>query len=183
MLPCNMRCPRPDSVRKLLTLGIPLFWGCFPQHPTPLPSCAVAVGMPLSEGTLRILPSKVPTITIDSAHWESVTESPELSTETSVRYWAYLSAKSTIPLASFAVQFRSSQPAEDSILLTEAWQLSKRCREAFDCVQVGGDSIRPGEPRRALAFRFLAGEKPGPWGCPQSAQVIEWRQEWRQRRP
>lgn len=167
-----------NSARKrrsctLLFLSLQLSSGCFPQHATPLSSCVAVLGTPSAGGPLRILPSMLPGITIDSARWESETSSPEMSTQTSVIYRAYVTASTTIALSQFAIQFRSSEPKEDSILRTPGRMLLKRCHVAYDCIQGGGDSLRPQQPRLAIAFRSVLGKRPGPWGCPQSVQVVD----------
>jgi hypothetical protein len=104
-----MRILRYIRSMKFLVLGIPLCLGCFHNHPTPLVACAETDATSAYGGTLRILPSQLPSVTIDSTRWESVTESMDLSTESQVRYYAYLSTTVTLPLSSFAVQFRSNR--------------------------------------------------------------------------
>lgn len=172
------RCMRWMPDLKFLCLGLCV--ACFPQHPTPLPSCTAILGGPSAGGSLQVLPSMIPGFAIDSARWSSETSSPEMSTETTVFFRAYVTSTVTMPLSRLAIQFRSSDRQEDSLLLTEGRSMFKRCAVEYDCIQIGGDSIRPLQPRLALAFRRVQGPKPGRWGCPQSVQVIEW-QERRER--
>ena len=146
---------------------------CFPSHPTPLASCAVLYGAGVSDGVLRVLPSEVAGVTIDSASWQTVTTSPELSTQTSVYYDAELTATVPTPLASFAVQFHSTKSSEGPLLLKEGFMIPKRLgRYDLSLMMGGSDSIRPGERRVAFASISLPGTKPGPWGCPSSVQVV-----------
>lgn len=167
-------------MRLPMFLVVGLCAACFDDHPTPLPACGAILGAPSAAGPLRILPSMIPGVTIDSARWSSYTSSPEMSTQTTVHYEAYVTSTISMPLSQLAIQFHSSDVKEDSLLLIEGGRMTKRCVAAYDCTQLGGDSIRPQQPRRALAFQIVPGQKPGPWGCPQSAQVIEWRERLRQ---
>ena len=146
--------------------------GCFPDHPTPLPSCAEINGVTAANGVLRVLKSEVPGVAIDSASWKSATTSPEMYTQTSVYYEAQLSATFTTPLSSFAVQFHSSRTSEDTLLIREGWLTPKRIDKNTEEVQLGRDSIRPGERRIAFQSISLRGTKPGPWGCPTSVQIV-----------
>ena len=150
--------------------------GCFPDHPTPLPSCETPLGTRVSDGRLHVLPSSVTGVSIDSASWHVRTSSPDMNIRTALFYDAHLSATVVTPLDSIAVQFHSEQPAEDSLLFERGSELS--ITEGGGHWPRGGlDSIRPNERRTATVMLDSAGSRPGAWGCPMSVELI------RNRRP
>jgi hypothetical protein len=149
--------------------------GCYPPHLTPLPSCDARGGASTAGGSLEILPSKIPGVAIDSARWQSVTLSPDNHTQTFLRYWAWLSASATVPIARIGVQFHSDRPVEDTLLLVPGSSFFKKLPGGVTGVEMPGDSIRLGEPRSAMSAQQSPGQFPGPWGCPRAAQLIELR--------
>jgi len=158
--------------RRPLILALALLGGCFyPDHDTPLPSCERQAGARVARGSLRVLPSEVAGIGIDSASWHDHTGSPDMNVETTLFYEAFLSATVAVPLDSIAVRFRSSRAADDSALLVAGFLVARRT-DGGSARQMSGGVIRPAEPRYALAALSRRGRKPGPWGCPRSVQVI-----------
>jgi hypothetical protein len=153
-------------------LAILAAWGCFPSHPTPLPSCMMN-GERLATGPLRVLPSEVPGVWIDSAWWFVRTESSEMQTATYLAYEAHLRSDHPAPLDSLAIAFHSSRAADDSLLQVGGWRVPQRMpRGELPRLRVGGDSLRSDEPRTARKVLRLPGTKPGPWACPKAVQVV-----------
>jgi hypothetical protein len=143
---------------------------CFPSHATPLPSCATN-GVGLHDGRLRILPSEIPGVWIDSASWTVRTESPEMATETHLAYEAHLRSDHPAPLDSLAIAFHSTRPADDSLLLVGGWRVSQPTRYG-GVMRFGRDSLRPDEPRTAMKVLRVPGSSPGSWACPEAVQVV-----------
>jgi hypothetical protein len=130
-------------------------------------------GVRLANGPLRVLPSEVPGVSIDSALWHVRTESSEMQTWTYLLYEAHLRSDRPVPLDSLAVAFHSSQAADDSLLRVGGWRVRKRTlRGDISRSKVGPDSLRPDEPRTATKGLILPGTKPGPWACPKAVQVV-----------
>jgi hypothetical protein len=119
-----------------------------------------------------VLPSEVRGIVFDSASWNSRTESSETRIFTRVAYEAYVSSSETIPLDSIAVEFRSDRAAEDSSLVLEGWLVAKLKESGGYQIEIAHDSLRPAEPRYAIAAFSRTGWRPGQWGCPRSVRVI-----------
>ena len=142
--------------------------GCSFGGPVPLASCTEG-GVTASHGPLRVLPSQVPGVSIDTASWGSANDVYEGGT--GVYYTARVSSTVTLPLRRFAVQFHSSRPDEDSSLVMRGPSMQRRTQYGGE-VRGGTDSIRPGDPRFAFARFRRQGAPPGPWGCPRSAQIV-----------
>lgn len=151
-----------------VVLGGSALTACSLGGPVPLPSCTES-GVRMASGALRVLPSEVPGVSIDSAMWGSASDAYEGGT--GVYYTARLSSTVTMPLRRFAVQFHSSRPEEDSSLIIRGPGMFRRTQYGGE-VRGGTDSIRPGEQRMAIAGFRRQGAQPGPWGCPRSARII-----------
>jgi hypothetical protein len=144
--------------------------GCTMGGPVPLPSCTVPSGTSVSNGMLRMLPSEVPGVSIDTAVWGSADDVYEGGT--GVYYFARVSSTVTMPLRRFALQFHSNRPEEDSSLIVRGPSMNFHPTSYSGGTRGGTDSIRPGEYRTARASLRRHGPGPGPWGCPRTAQVV-----------
>ncbi|MEO7458003.1 MAG: hypothetical protein ABIY52_17230 [Gemmatimonadaceae bacterium] len=159
-----------------MALSLAAIAACFPNHATPLPACEARLGRDVARGALAILPSLVPGVVVDSAHWRSETASPEMSTQTGVGYSAFLNGNSVIPLSTFDVQFHSDRAEEDGELRAKGTLLMATFiggrEKGMLGVRMGHDSLRPGETRWAMARFSHSGKKAGDWGCPRSVQIV-----------
>jgi hypothetical protein len=120
---------------------------------------------------LRVLPSQVEGVFVDSAFWNVRTESPEMSTQTTLYYFAQLHSDRPAPLDSMAVAFHSTAPADDSLLLVGGWRVPKPTRGGGSFT-FGRDYLRPGEPRMAMRALSVSGSRSGAWSCPVSVQLV-----------
>jgi hypothetical protein len=162
--------------RFILALCSASLAGCF-HNPRPiLPSCVVA-GRGRNEGTLAVLPSEIPGLSLEGAHWATATSFFEFGFRTTLGVRATMRADRPVPLADvlYVVTFLPGSGLDTTLVATAPFYEFRpdpvpTPNHSGDMVR--RDSITPTTPLGvSIGLKEYPSRRPGPWRCPGAVQI------------
>src|SRR5690242_10061951 len=101
----------PDCLRRTSVVFVFLVTGCVATSTPRIRACAAGGGSPASEGTLRILPSTVPGVEIDSAYWRTGAGTEDIGAWEQLGYRSRLRAHRTVRRNELAIIYEPGDSA------------------------------------------------------------------------
>jgi hypothetical protein len=149
--------------------------GCFGEGPAVIDACKPILGTASSSGTLHVLASDVPGVTIDSMRWSARKDSPEASYTTSILFQGRTVATVAADIQGTAILYELPRKGQASDWYVQTNLQIGRVDDRPVLLRL--DSVvRTVSPFASIALsdsRVSRGREPDAWwGCPASARFI-----------